>query len=607
MDRNEYNRLQPRNDTILQPRAKKFMMDSEAEISQALAQAGSDKQTVLDAITRKTAEIVGDGCIIALFTENQTWLIPAAYYHPDPKVRIEMARLLSDGPSHSNDELVVQMLKTGQPILISDMDQRQPQQLFQPKYWPYLEQIGIRSLLIVPLSIEGAIIGTLEVIRDASGRPYTSEDQAFLVNLADQAALEIANTHLIAAEQEARRIFENLQEAALTLTESLDLSVILEKLLDYLDRLVPYDSSTILLLEPDSHLMLYTARGYKQWLNSTNEPYRHIDFHEYQHLNTVITSQTSLLIPDTNRYPGWKGYLAGIDMGCVRNWLGVPLVAGGKMIGLYSVDKTVPGLFSQTHVQLAETLAAQAAIAIQNAQLFEQVQVSHEQLQALSRRLLEVQETERRQIARELHDGIGQLLTGLKLLLDVDGRLPVNKARSNLKKAQTLVDELMETVDELSFELRPAMLDDLGVLPALLWHFGRYMEQTGVNVSFKHSGIEGRRFDPEIETAVYRIVQEALTNVARHAKEKEVTVRLWAKQDMLKAQIEDRGIGFDPKIVLSNSVSIGLSGMRKRAALLGGNLEFHSVRGNGTSVIAELPLPNRPVQEATYDQDYSRR
>lgn len=606
MDCNEYNRLQPRNDPIFQQRAKKFI-DNEAEISQALAQVGCDKQAALDAIARKTAEIMGDGCIITLFRENQTSLIPLAYYHPDPKARALMVQVLADASPHTNDELVVHLLKTGQPILISDLNHRQTQQFFQPKYSSYLEQEGIRSLLIVPLSIEGTIIGTLEMIRDTSGRPYTSEDQAFLINLADRAALKIANIHLLAAEQEARRIFENLQEAALTLTESLDLNVILETLLDYLNRLVPYDSSAILLLDPDSHLVLYAARGYKQWLNSTNEPYRHIDFHEYQHLNTVITSQASLLIPDTNRYPSWKGYLAGIDMGYVRNWLGVPLMAGGKMIGLYSVDKAVPELFSQTHVQLAETLAAQAAIAIQNAQLFEQVQVSHEQLQALSRRLLEVQEIERRQIARELHDEVGQLLTGLKLLLDVDGRWPVNKARSNLRKAQTLVDELMETVDELSFELRPAMLDDLGVLPALLWHFGRYMEQTGVNVSFKHSGIEGRRFDPEIETAVYRIVQEALTNVARHAKEKEVTVRLWAKQDMLRVQIEDRGIGFDPKIALSNSTSIGLSGMRKRTALLGGTLEFHSVRGNGTSVIAELPLPNRLVQEATYDQDYSRR
>jgi signal transduction histidine kinase len=292
-------------------------------------------------------------------------------------------------------------------------------------------------------------------------------------------------------------------------------------------------------------------------------------------------------------------------MGHVRNWLGVPLIASGEVIGLYTVDKAVPKLFSQTQVQLAETLAAQAAIAIQNARLFEQVQVSNEQLHALSRRLLEIQETERRQIARELHDEIGQILTGLKLLLDMDDRLPASKARNNLKKAQTLVDELMETVDELSFELRPAMLDDLGVLPALLWHFGRYMEQTGINVSFKHSGVEGRRFIPEIETAIYRIVQEALTNVARHAQEKEVTVRLWARQDRLRVQIEDRGIGFDPKIALANSASIGLSGMHKRTALLGGNLELHSVRGNGTSVLAELPLSIRPVQEATYDQTYT--
>src|SRR5262249_8395019 len=143
-------------------------------------------------------------------------------------------------------------------------------------------------------------------------------------------------------------------------------------------------------------------------------------------------------------------------------------------------------------------------------------------------------------------------------------------------------DELMGRVRELSLNLRPAMLDDLGLLPALLWHFDRYTAQTGIAVAFKHSGLEGRRFASELETAAYRITQEALTNVARHARVREATVRLWAAQDSLCVQIEDQGTGFDPKAVLGTGHSSGLSGMRERASLLGGRLIIDSLLGGGT-------------------------
>ena len=149
-----------------------------------------------------------------------------------------------------------------------------------------------------------------------------------------------------------------------------------------------------------------------------------------------------------------------------------------------------------------------------------------ERLKFLSRRLMEVQETERRNIALELHDEIGQVLTGLKLSLEIGTRLPSDEMVGSLNKARSLVNELMARVRKLSLDLRPAMLDDLGLLPALLWHFEHYTAQTQVKVDFKHSGLDKRRFGQEVETAAYRIVQEALTNVARHAQVQEATAAL---------------------------------------------------------------------------------
>ena len=137
--------------------------------------------------------------------------------------------------------------------------------------------------------------------------------------------------------------------------------------------------------------------------------------------------------------------------------------------------------------------------------------------------------------------------------------------------------------------------DGLGLLPTLLWHFERYSSRTNVEVAFKHTGLEGR-FAPEVETAAYRIVQEALTNVVRHAGVGEVTVRLWAKQDTLGVQIEDQGIGFAPEAALATGATSGLAGMRERAILLGGRLTIESAAGTGTRVTAEFPLGDRLLE-----------
>ncbi len=214
---------------------------------------------------------------------------------------------------------------------------------------------------------------------------------------------------------------------------------------------------------------------------------------------------------------------------------------------------------------------------------------SHERLHSLSRQLLGVQEAERRHIARELHDEIGQSLTGLKLLLAMGARLPSDAARVKMNESLTLVDTLMDKVHGLSLDLRPTMLDDLGLLPALLSHFERYTAQAGVCVTFEHNGLN-RRFAPEVETAAYRIVQEALTNVARHAQVSQAAVRVWVDQSGLYVQIEDQGPGFDAEAVLAAHASSGLAGMRERAVLLGGELSVMSAPGTGTQVLAELPV-----------------
>lgn len=216
-------------------------------------------------------------------------------------------------------------------------------------------------------------------------------------------------------------------------------------------------------------------------------------------------------------------------------------------------------------------------------------------LQAVSSRLLEVQEAERRHLARELHDEVGQLLTGLRLLLKLNGDASIDTIKGRFDQARSIVDDLLGTVRRLSFDLRPADLDQFGLLPALLALFERYTSQTGILVDFKHRDVD-RRFESKVETAAYRVVQQALTNTAQHAGVAGVTVRLWAEANKLHLQVEDRGRGFDPEIVMKVTRSSGLFGMSERTSLVGGRLTIDSAPGKGTTITAELPLNDTSAQ-----------
>jgi PAS domain S-box-containing protein len=230
-------------------------------------------------------------------------------------------------------------------------------------------------------------------------------------------------------------------------------------------------------------------------------------------------------------------------------------------------------------------------------ELFGEVEAARSRLELLSRRLVEIQEAERRHVARELHDHIGQELTALKLNLDRYASAPADAPPNVIEEARCRVDHLVKLVREMSLDLRPTMLDDLGLVPALHWHFDRFFGTSGVRVNFKHTGLATRRFASDIETAAYRVVQEALTNVVRHSGAKEAMVRLWAGENSLCVQVEDLGVGFDLEKALASGTSSGLSGLRERAALLGGQLRIESTPGSGTHLTAEFPVNSNRTDE----------
>ncbi|MGV3772763.1 MAG: ATP-binding protein [Verrucomicrobiales bacterium] len=216
--------------------------------------------------------------------------------------------------------------------------------------------------------------------------------------------------------------------------------------------------------------------------------------------------------------------------------------------------------------------------------------LAEERLTALSRRLLDVQENERRHLARELHDEIGQFLTGLKIVLETTSLMDKQMQSDSMLEASQQVAALLKRIQDISLDLRPPMLDDLGLLPTALWHLQRYKSQTPINIHFNHRGLSEKRFAPQLETTAYRIIQEALTNIARHSKAKTVQIRAVADGENITLDVEDNGIGFDVEKALQSRNSSGLTGMQERAALLGGELIFDSSIGKGTRIRAKLPI-----------------
>ena len=215
---------------------------------------------------------------------------------------------------------------------------------------------------------------------------------------------------------------------------------------------------------------------------------------------------------------------------------------------------------------------------------------TEQEREALARRLVHLQEEERRAIARELHDDVGQLLAGLGLMIEAGDGPGSASRRQEMKR---VVDELIGRVRDISMKLRPPMLDELGLLPTLLWQIERFEVQASMRVDFRHADLN-RRFPSEIEITTFHTVQEALNNVARHAGVTKATVEVWAGPRSLGARIEDRGRGFSVETALRGHSS-GLAGMRERCRLLGGQLTIESTPGTGTRLSIELPLPVRPA------------
>lgn len=275
----------------------------------------------------------------------------------------------------------------------------------------------------------------------------------------------------------------------------------------------------------------------------------------------------------------------------------VPLRAADQIIGVVNVESVRPDAFTEFDQRVLETVASQIAIAIQNSQLLDDLRAANTQLQSLSRQLVDIQENERRELAHEMHDQIGQTVTALGLNLNIiRAQLPPESAAQiadRLNDSAQLINEMTERVRDVITSLRPPVLDDYGLMAALHWYGDQFSKRTGLTTVVRGAHTL-RRLPPHVETALFRIAQEALTNIVKHAQAKQVTITLDSAHNMTRLTIADDGVGFtlgEPQFAKErNGLGLGLGfvGMKERATAVNAQLRIESAPAQGTKVVVEV-------------------
>jgi PAS domain S-box-containing protein len=416
------------------------------------------------------------------------------------------------------------------------------------------------------------------------------------------AELEKANQQLLLEEERIRRSaahFETMANIVSQINAQVDLQPTLQVICDETVKSLGFAVCGIMLVDSQSDHLRMAAINQTPYQGKIAAQLPPLPRPIYEAL--LDTPDRSILIPDLAARPDLP-FIEVSQQIATRTVISLPL---SQKSGATGEEELIGALhvasLGETHIPTEEelvllsALAEQASVAIIKAQLYRQAQEGQENLKTLSRQLVSAQESERRKLAQELHDEVGQTITFLNILLNmsaqqatVNGVLPEPMAEK-IQSARQLTAQLLQHVRDLSIELRPPLLDDLGLLPALINFIERYSEQTGIQVEFHHSLAE-HRFASEIENTAFRVVQQALINIVRHAQTDYAQVRLWSFGDTLGVQVEDHGVGFDSQAVLASKTFGGLPSLREQVALVGGKLEIESAPQYGACLTAEFPL-----------------
>jgi signal transduction histidine kinase len=473
------------------------------------------------------------------------------------------------GPPPLGHGVLGLLLRDSKPVRLDDIATH-PQAFGFPEHHPEMH-----AFLGVPVLLRSVTYGNLYLTDKANGGTFTSQDEELVTLLAAQAAVAIENVRLLRAATEWSERLASLNEIGNALATEMDLDTLLDLIARRLRELLGTRFVEVLLPAGPDSLRLAAVAGEGGEALVGLVVARH-GSKSGRVLAERRSARVDSVLDDPEVDPVVSRRL-GASSG-----LWVPLVARGHGIGVLAAhDKEgVPGgRFSDDDLRLAETFASRAAVA---------VDLSERVARDALRRVVAAQELERRRLARELHDETGQALASILLgLRGLEAVPDPERAHEALAELRELAIATLRDVRRLAVDLHPKALDDFGLVSALERLLETWREQTGIAVELADR-LGGEELPSEAATAIYRIVQEALTNVVKHAAARHVSILLTYKNSRVVAVIEDDGQGFDPA---AESVGSGLESMRERVGLLDGHFRIESSpNGAGTTLVVEVPV-----------------
>jgi signal transduction histidine kinase len=545
----------------------------------SVASTGDRTRALVEAGIALSSELSLDA-VLQKLTETAATLTGARYAALgvlDPSGQ-RLERFLTTGIDET-ERAAIGALPTGRGILGALIEDAAPLRLhrladdsrsvgFPPGHPPMTTFLG------VPIALRGVAYGNLYLTEKAGGVDFTDDDEEAVVMLGSQAAVAIENARLYQSATRWSAQLESLNEVMNVLVTEFDLGRLLQLIATRLRDLL--DARTVTIALPHgSSARIEAAAGEGGETNvglqlaQRSKTMRVLERRRSERVDSVLDD------PEVDHE---SARLLG-----ARTSLYVPLIVNDAAMGVIAAhDKEgADPRFTDDDVRIAEIFAGRAAVAVELSQ-----RVASDAL----RRVVAAQELERTRLARELHDETGQALTSILLSLRTveEAGGDEQELHAAVAEVRELVRSTLQDVRQLAVELRPKVLDDFGLVAALERLTETFGEQTGMSVQFQQLLPTSDRLPPEVETALYRIVQESLTNIVKHARATNVSVVLARKSDSVSVVVEDDGVGFEPHLVRDGG--IGLVGMQERVALLGGRLAIESRPGAGTTFVAEVPL-----------------
>lgn len=583
-----------------------------------LLAASLDYEATLESLAQLTVPMLADWCTIHIRTDSGLRRVGSAHVDPE-KVALLSELPQSDwkSPEGTAINAALSVLQSDRPLHIFDVtDADLVQSTRDEHHLALLRRLNPKSMMTVPLLAHGRVLGVIIFAMSDSGRQYGFEDLALAEDLARRAALAVDNAGLyreaqLAAERSRQSAawVEALSEASRRFAEAgLDFPSLMSTITRHVTHLIG-DYCSILLLSEDrdtfaSQSFYHTdpeARHYFQSLMAG------IVQHGDEGLNgLVIRTGQPLLIPVVNpeevaplTTPAYRAFMERYGVGSI---LVVPLRVRGRVIGTLFSARNLGGVpYTLDDQGFLQDLADRAALALDNTGLYQQLIDRERRLQDLVGRLLAAQEEERRRVAYEVHDELAQVAASTHQHLQVFARYHhphSSEAKERLARAVDLAQRTVRETRRVVANLRPTTLDDFGLAAAIRLQIEELQSQ-GWRVSYQ-AAIGNDRLLPAVETALFRVAQEALTNVRKHAQTTEARVVLERVGQVIRLEVRDSGRGFDRSAVQTGGGAggrVGLPGMQERIALLGGRCTIESRIGHGTTVTALVPVSVRDEPE----------